>query len=151
VTEAESAYDSTPSDGNGAKVIKARDTLALAELKQQRAAKREREARDALAKAEAELGKARADQTEHGPRRAATGGAARQGAQGGRAPHTCLLRRGPVDARAVRAPARGGEDEERGYKVVGEVTKLFDPWGLRGVNPTLEAARLHLSYPHWIA
>lgn len=53
-------YDRDPTDSNGKRVIAARDALALAKLRQERASRREDDAHAALVKAEADAVKARA-------------------------------------------------------------------------------------------
>ncbi|MDC0680367.1 hypothetical protein [Sorangium atrum] len=59
VAKVEAAFDEDPSDANGAAVISARNSRDLAKLQADRAARREQQAREALAQAEHEAERAR--------------------------------------------------------------------------------------------
>lgn len=245
---AEAIYDVDPTDANGRKVIKARDDLALAKLRQERAAERDAEARAALAKARTELEQARADhkleetarqdeKTEtalhmaldgllrvldeaQGAAELATKASAERAAAAaslraleksmGRIEPEGALERAAWDAtredvapivaillaaEALQARAlamlntalNGQRDaaklarelgaeahlmpacyveallmlarfdrlpeadktDERAFLTADKVVKTFHPMGMRMYNLTLNAARLHLSHPHW--
>jgi len=53
-------------------------------------------------------------------------------------------------ARFDRLP-EAEKTDARTFAAVDQVVKTFDPWGLRMHDPTLDAARLYLSHPHWRA
>lgn len=246
----ESSYDTHLGDANGSKVIKARDALALAKLRQEHAVKRERDAREALAQTETELERARTDhRLEETARQEEKAEAALEKALAGvqrsldetmqaaelaakaseeRAAATTSLRAleksmgraepevmaelaawdatrddtAPIvaiilaaetlrdRAMAMLNTALDGQREAatlarelgadahpmpdcysealltlarfdrlpeaektdaRTFAAVDQVVKTFDPWGLRMHDPTLDAARLYLSHPHWRA